>query len=200
MTESLKRTTCRAIAQIWIKGFEYPLFSYEEIPVSESENPYLQGTALSTPEEYIHWNRDGTTKRVRKEDTTIWWPKPTLADAVTNKRQGEFWKFNADGSVHVKDADGEWYWSADYEVETPRRSYWGERLEQTLPSGQGEDGYLYCDETVWYSEMIHMLKDEYKPASLRRREDYADSDDDSCGCGNAYRCCGYDSTDMYSRD
>jgi hypothetical protein len=188
MTENLKRTTCRAIAQVWIKDIPTRFTSYEEIPVSEYENPYLQGHGLTTPTETIWWNRDGTTKRVRKNDTTIWWPKPTLADAVKNKRQGEFWKFNADGSVHVKDADGEWFWSADYQVETPRRSYWG------------EDGYLYCDEKVWYSDMIPMLKDEHKPKPLRRREEQYDSDDDSCGCGNAYRCCGYDSTDMYSRD
>lgn len=183
LVQNYMRKTCLAVGRVWIKGIDIPFTTYEQIPVNEmTDTPHKSGHGLQTPEEYIEWNRDGTTKRVRENDTTIWWPKPTLADAVKLKRKGEFWQFFSDGSVFVKDDDGIWFWSADFEVESPRRSYWG------------YDGYQYSDQKVWYRDMIPMLKEEH----LRWNDE--ESDNDSCGCRNSYRCCGYDSTDAYSRD
>lgn len=172
------RKTCLAVARVWIKDMDIPFSSYEQIPVNEmTDTPHMAGHGLHTPDEYIEWSRDGTTKRVRENDTTIWWPKPTLADAVKLKRKGEFWQFNKDGSVYVRDGDGVWFWSADFEVEAPRRSY------------VGPDGYTYSDEKVWYSDMIPMMKEEF----LRWDDEDKDNHTDSCDCGNSYRCCGYDS-------
>ena len=179
------RSTCRAVAQVWINGFDQPFFSYEEIPVSEYENPYVRGHGLTTPQETIWWNRDGTTKRIRKNDTTIWWAKPTLSDAITNTRKGETWQFFKDGSVYVKDEDGEWFWSEDYEVESPRRTYWS------------SSGYLCSDYKIWYSETMDRKIQEAEDSLDDLRKSY---DSDSCGCNNHKRCCGYDSDDAYRRD
>lgn len=153
MAES-EKSTCMAVARVWVNGLDIPLSSYEEIPVKPDELPTdtkVLSQTITNYEESITWNLvDGTVCRKREYDTTIWWKKPTLADAITNKRQGEFWQFFSDGAVLVKDADGLWFWSEDYAV-----------------------------------------------YPLRQEEEF---DNDSCGCGDSYRCCGYDHNERYSRD
>lgn len=111
-----EKTTCMAVARVWVHGLTTPLSSYEEIPVKPDP---LSSQTVCRPGETIIWNNDdGTIRREREYDTTIWWKKPTLSDALTNTRKGEFWQFFSSGAVLVKDTDGLWFWSEEYVADT----------------------------------------------------------------------------------
>ena len=60
---------------------------------------------------------DGTVK--------IWYPRPTMADAIAYKdTQGGFFQFHRDGSVEAYCYDASYYWSAaTYEAEPLRANY-----------------------------------------------------------------------------
>ena len=75
----------------------------------------------------IVWEWDGTITQTEKETGTvkIWYPRPTLADAIAYKHtdciygnQGSFFQFHRDGSVEAYCYDGSYYWSAaTYDVQ-----------------------------------------------------------------------------------
>jgi hypothetical protein len=78
----------------------------------------------------IVWEWDGTITETEKETGTvkIWYPRPTLADAIAYKdtygTHGSFFQFHRDGSVEAYCYDASYYWSAaTYEAEPLRANY-----------------------------------------------------------------------------
>jgi len=69
----------------------------------------------------IVWEWDGTITETEKETGTlkIWYPRPTLADAIAYVcGDGGFFQFHRDGSVEAYCYDACYYWSAaTYEAE-----------------------------------------------------------------------------------
>ena len=78
----------------------------------------------------IVWEWDGTITQTDNDSGTvkIWYPRPTLADAIAYKdtegNDGGFFQFHRDGSVEAYCYDASYYWSAaTYEAEPLRANY-----------------------------------------------------------------------------
>lgn len=117
----------------------------------------------------VTWYDSGVVEKCLGSSITIWYPKPTLKAMVENR---------------LYDKNSYTEFRSDGCVVRSRPDlivpfFWGPEIFTVEPM-QGEVVYKY---------MI-----DYDTTG------YYDTDEsDSCGCRNAYRCCGYDSPD-YGRD
>jgi hypothetical protein len=127
---------------LWLVGPDYVL---EQCPVRPAGTE-KRLTILQTKDALIVWFPEGQCEVHMPNGTRkVFWPKPTVADAIVNPPLGECFRFHADGAVEQTykagnpySASRNFYWSADVEAEPVQ----GEILMPPAYWCQGPRDYL----------------------------------------------------------
>ncbi len=120
---------------------------------------------------------NGVIERINKNVKTIWFPKPTIKDAVQYSLErpnskGSF-RFLKNGLVEAYCYDNNYIFCSEEET-TP--------IEGT----QIECNMCFCGEYIFTDELCETCDSAY--------------DTDDCGCNKSVRCCGSYLLDPYDRD
>lgn len=127
---------------LWVVGPDYLVEQCPVRPVGYEKKI----VAVKTEDSLIVWRPEGNCEVYMADGRRkVFWPKPTLADAVGDLPLGRYYRFHADGAVEevYKDcnpyADGtNFYWSADVEAEPVK----GEFVVPRVLWCQGPRDYL----------------------------------------------------------
>jgi hypothetical protein len=131
------------------------------------------------------WNAAGDVSvKYANGATEVFWAKPKVCDAVHYRdSQPSFFQFHPDGAVSCRGYGATYFW--------PGKPVEQEITGRVVPGRyicDGEiDAWVFEDDPAWYDSCdCNDCRDCLGDYSTG----YDDSDD--CGCGNSYRCCGYE--------
>ena len=115
------------------------------------------------------WYVNGTVERINKKVKTIWFPKPTIQDALNHGRyfpkDRKYFEFKSNGLIKAFQFDKEYIWCSEEEEVNP--------IEGEFVIGLT----CFCGNYNFDGEECN---------NCESLIDYND-----CGCNNNYRCCGW---------
>lgn len=138
------------------------------------------------------WNLNGDV-HVKRPDGAyeIYWAKPTMADAFCYDYYPRgFYQFHTDGAVTCRAYGASYFWAGKGSVGV---AVDGRRCHGRFIDDGEQSGWFFNNDPDWYDDCD--CRD-----CLGDYDTTCDYSDDDCHCGNAYRCCGYDPSDAYTRD
>lgn len=120
ISPSLMRTSLQT-AHVRFSNSSLVFNTLELVPV-KPENVFNEKDSVYISKDdgtVVGWHVDGSVTQEESDGKyTVWYPPPTLNDAIEYPTNAGFFKFNKDGSVEAHWYESNYYWSAPtYEVE-----------------------------------------------------------------------------------
>lgn len=139
------------------------------------------------------WNAAGDVfVKYANGATEVFWAKPKVSDAVRYvSPRPSFFQFHPDGAVSCRGYGATYYWPGTAtEQQITGRTIYGRHISD------GEiDDWVFENDEQWYDSCdCNDCRDclgDYSTTGY-----YSDD----CGCGNSYRCCGYEPEYGHPRD